>query len=100
MIPVCRVGDTGMGQCPLHLPLPPIPYNTVIMSGSPVALTQTLPIATIGSPGISTCGHPTVSMMGSTISTSTALGLHRLGDTGLGGGPYVMTIGSTVLFSN
>ena len=100
MIPVCRVGDTGIGQCPLHPPLPPIAYTTVIMTGSPVMSSQILPVATVGAPGISSCGHPTVAMIGSVISSSQILGLHRVGDTGIGGGPYAMMIGSTVLFSN
>lgn len=92
----CRISDTGMGQClhASHAPTIPFPYITVFSAGSVDTITNDLGTIFIGSPGLSTCGHPTVALVGSTTVIVNDLGLHRLSDTGANFGPYVANVSS------
>lgn len=88
----CRMGDTGAGVCPSHSP--PKNYITVFNIGANTVNTNSKPSITIGSVGISDCGHPTVALVGSATVIIESKGSHRIGDTGSNAGAYVALTGS------
>lgn len=92
MPPRCRIGDTGSGVCPAHVS--PKTYITVFNMGANYVITNGRPSAYVGSVGISTCGHPTVALMGSPSIILESRGSHRVGDTGSNAGAYVAIMGS------
>jgi len=96
-VPVCRIGDLGIGTCTAHII--PVPINVTILTGSPTVIAVGMPVATIGSIGLCSCGHMSVALIGASTVIATALGVHRLGDMGLPpGGSYNMIVGApTVL---
>jgi hypothetical protein len=98
VIPVCRVGDTGVGICYAH-PVP-TPYVTTFVEGGAVGVTADgLDVCIVGAIGMATCGHPTVALTGSDIAVANDLGLHRVGDTGANFGPYTAMTGSDLVQS-
>lgn len=93
-----KIGDIGVGVCAAHET--PIAFVTVFTSGSPNVLTNGSPSSIIGTIGISTCGHPTVAILGSATVFANVLGLHRVGDIGtITGGVYVDITGSPNVLS-
>lgn len=87
-----RVGDSGTGVCPCHTS--PVVANVTITSGYDTVTANGIPVAIIGSSGISSCGHATIAIGGSSIVIASA-GIHRLGDGGqVCGGNYTMVAGS------
>lgn len=97
---VARLGDTGMGICPGH-PIP-VPFTSVIVSGSPNVLANGSFVANMSSVSVCSCGHSAVVTMGSPTVLANAQSVHRLGDTGLtgGGGTYVQVQGAPTVLSN
>jgi uncharacterized Zn-binding protein involved in type VI secretion len=86
------MGDTGAGVCPSHSP--PKNYTTVFNIGANTVNTNGLPSITMGSVGISDCGHPTIALVGSSSVFVEGKGSHRIGDTGSNAGAYVALVGS------
>lgn len=89
---VARQGDIGVGVCPLHNG--PQGYNTVLGVGAVTVFTNGKSQANIGTPGIASCGHPTIATTGSGSVTAETKGVHRVGDSGQNPGPYTVTTGS------
>ena len=96
--PVSRVGDIGIGICYAHAH--PLQYTTTFVTGIDDGLTDDLVTCIVGTIGISSCGHPTVALTGSTISTGDNEPIHRVGDTGANFGPYTSITGSSDFFSD
>lgn len=94
----CTAGDIGVGICYLHLV--PTPYTTIFITGASTVTINGKSATLVGSVGIASCGHPTIALTGSSNSTATAGGMHRVGDVGQNGGPYVATSGSPNVTSN
>jgi hypothetical protein len=92
------MSDTGSGVCPAHDS--PRNYITVFNIGASSVLTNSRPSANVGTVGISTCGHPTVALMGSPSINLQSRGSHRVGDTGSNAGAYVAIMGSNNVFDN
>jgi uncharacterized Zn-binding protein involved in type VI secretion len=96
--PVARVGDIGVGVCPVHGP-----YVTVFVTGDSV-LTELdgRPACHIGTIGVASCGHPTIAATGSPMTEFENGMAHRVGDMGFcaAGGPYVVATGSPTLDSD
>lgn len=91
--PIARVGDVGVGVCPGH-PTPLI-YTTTFDAGSDTTKIDGQEACTIGSTGVSTCGHPTVALTGSpAVCSADGKAFHRVGDTGQNLGTYTVTVGS------
>lgn len=97
-ISIGTIGSIGVGVCPNH-PVP-IPYTTVIDSGEPLIKANGKPVATIGSTGICTCGHPTIAITGSPAVLSNQKGQHKIGDTGINYGSYTLTTGEPSILSD
>ena len=53
-----RISDIGIGNCPCHDGV--VSYTTIFSSGAFTIEANNLGSATIGSVGISSCGHPEV----------------------------------------
>lgn len=99
---VCKLGDTGMGGClhSSHAPTLPFPYVTVFASSAVTVMTNALGTVRVGDAGISSCGHPTVALLGSPTVMSEKLPTHRVADTGANFGPYVADLGSVNVIAN
>lgn len=97
MSAVCRVGDVGTGTCSGHSTTRKI--TTVFISGANTVYANDLIVCTIGSIGISTCGHQTIAVSGSAFSTALENGIHRVGDVGIVVGAGGETLGSYVAIS-
>jgi len=82
-----RIGDLGQGICPCHDS--PVSYITTFVTGSNSVTTNGLVSTIIGTIGMSSCGHPTVALTGSSTVFKETKASHRLGDTGANCGPYV-----------
>ena len=89
---ISRITDVGVGVCPCHSS--PVTYVTMFAVGDPFVDADGLQVARIGDMGISSCGHPTIAVTGSTISTASGIPTHRIGDTGQNCGSYVSISGS------
>jgi len=89
----CRNGDIGLGICPAHLT--PVSYTTTFIGNATTVLTNGQTTVTIGAIGISTCGHPTIALTGSSSVNAEGNGIHRIGDSGQNPGPYTAVTGST-----
>lgn len=96
--PVARIGDIGVGTCPCHKS--PVSYVTTFITGSPTCFADGLKITTIGTLGVSSCGHITTALTGSQISKANDSPIHRVGDTGQNCGPYVTITGSPTVVSD
>lgn len=92
-----RIGDIGLGVCPHHTH--PESYTTVFVSGADSVLVNDSPCAIVGTIGISTCGHMTVALTGSTTVTSENQANHRIGDIGINYGLYTTVTGSNDVFT-
>ncbi len=95
--PVARVGDTGVGICYAHPT--PTPFTTTFTEGNITALIDDKGVITIGAIGVTTCGHHTIAMTGSsTVEGDNSNGVHRVGDVGIvledNRGTYVCVSGS------
>lgn len=99
MIPVCRVSDMGIGICLAHGI--PVPITVTLITGALTVIAEGLPVATVGSMGVCSCGHMSVALLGaSTVLAAPGQGVHRIGDTGLPpGGTYNMLTGAATVFS-
>ena len=98
MANICVTGNTGVGVCPNHSSLNP--YVTTLYTGAPTASSFGQALAIVGSLGISTCGHPTTALVGSSrIRYKSSIGVHRLGDSGANFGGYTMVTCSSHLIS-
>lgn len=53
-----------------------------------------VPMAIVGSVGISSCGHATVALVGSATVRANGQGLHRVGDVGQNCGNYILLTGA------
>lgn len=98
---VCRVGDIGVGVCHGHRS--PRPYVTVFITGASETLVDDLPMATVATLGVNSCGHLSMAVSGSSVATATNdMPPHRTGDVGvsLAGGVYVAASGSGVSSSD
>lgn len=92
-----RIGDVGIGVCPAHDGS--VEYVTTFITGSISAQTNGKPSAIITTVGISTCGHPTVAISGSTTVFHEGKPAHRIGDAGINPGAYTAVSGSTNVFA-
>jgi len=81
------VGGIGIGVCFSHLI--PVPYITVFATGSPTVNVNSVPVTIISTIGIATCGHPTIALTGSSTVKVESIPMHRAGDMGVNGGPYI-----------
>lgn len=95
---VSRTGDLGLGICPAHNNS--VTYITTLISSNPNVTADGIPIVTIGDIGISTCGHATIALTGSTFGNVNTKKIHRLGDMGTNPGPYTVITGSSTVDSN
>lgn len=99
---VARVGDHGVGVCPLHDS--PVEYTTTFTTGSSTTTADGQPVCIVGSLGNASCGHQTIATTGSAVSVSNGQPVHRVGDTGhivgAPGGTYTVTTGSPNVVSN
>jgi hypothetical protein len=88
-----RVGDTGIGICPNHNT--PQQYTTVFVTGAKNVFVNGLECALVDvTIGISSCGHPTIAITGSTKTFRENHACHRLGDIGINYGPYSVVTAS------
>jgi len=96
-VPLCRIGDIGVGTCTAHIV--PVPITVTLLTGAPTVIAVGMPVAQIGSIGMCSCGHVSVALTGAATVIAVGLGVHRLGDMGLPpGGSYNMIVGApTVL---
>jgi len=92
-----RVGDIGIGVCPCHIV--PVGYITVYATGASSVKTNGRTTTHITTIGISTCGHPTVALTGSSTVVAESQKVHRIGDMGVNCGPYISVGGSADTFS-
>lgn len=92
MPPRCRMSDTGTGICPNHSS--PRQYTTIFNIGATTVLTNNFGSANLGTVGISSCGHPTIALLGSSSVNIEGKPSHRIGDTGANFGTYIALIGS------
>ena len=92
-----RVGDSGVGVCPCHII--PLPYITIFASGASSVKTNGKITTIVTTIGISTCGHPTIALTGSSTVNFENQHVHRIGDMGVNCGPYVSVTGSSDTFS-
>ena len=86
---VCRVSDIGIGVCPAHKS--PRSYITVFGSGAKTVLAEAKQMVRVGDVGVSSCGHPTIALVGSKTVLCEGAAVHRCNDTGANAGPYVAT---------
>ncbi len=97
--PVTRISvDIGIGTCPCHDS--PVGYTTLFVTGAPHTTVEGHPAGVVGTVGVSSCGHSTIALTGSSISDSDNAPLHRIGDTGSNCGPYTVVTGSPVVESD
>lgn len=87
-----RIGDIGVGICPCHIF--PVSYITTFVSGAVTGFTNGPNDAIVGTVGVSSCGHPTIAMTGSTTTLIEGMPAHRVGDMGANCGPYTVVTGS------
>lgn len=92
-------GSIGNGLCPNHPPLPPVSYQTVLVTGAPTVLTNGTPTGIVSCLGVSSCGHTTIALIGSVTVISNGQPTHRVGDLGQNFGQYVLVTGSPNVFS-
>lgn len=92
-----RTGDIGIGICPAHQT--PVTYITTLVSSNPNVTADGIPIITVGDIGISTCGHATIALTGSTFGNINSKKIHRISDTGSNPGPYTVINGSSTVDS-
>lgn len=97
MIPVGRVGDIGVGVCPLHTK--PVPYIVTFVSGSATVSANGSPVTIVGTVGTCSCGHCATALTGSATVTAEGMGIHRVGDQGTTGGSYTVIVGSPNVLS-
>lgn len=95
-LPFGKVGSIGTGTCPCHPPLPPIPYNTILVTGAATVNVNGVPVGIVGSVGISSCGHATVALIGSATVFANGQGVHRTGDIGMNCGNYILLTGAVL----
>lgn len=93
-----RIGDVGVGICYWHDH--PESYTTTFTSGANTVTANNLVSCFVGTVGISTCGHPTIALAGSPDVMSEGMGVHRIGDAGQNGGPYIAVSGSSDVLAN
>ena len=91
---VTRVGDTGQGVCYAHRNPTPCTVtftqgNSVVGSGDGKA------VLSVGGKGVTSCGHTTTAMTGSSKVFIQGQPVHRVGDTGIidQGGSYTVVTG-------
>jgi len=92
---VSRVSDLGAGICRTHTA--PVNYITVHVSGASTVLVNFLPMAIIGTIGVTNCGHTTKAVSGSPTVFAEFKATHRIGDIGViveGSGEHVVISGS------
>lgn len=98
MTGIARIGDTGHGICPKHRR--PRAYTTVFVSGAVTVMVDGIPTTTIGTIGVSSCGHSTIAITGSPDVLAEGSPVHRIGDMGMNYGPYTVTTGSSTVFAD
>lgn len=86
----CKVGNQGMGICPIHGP-----YITIISKGANTVLVNGQPGAIVSSMGVASCGDPTIAQKGSPNVNMEGKKAHRLSDQGANLGQYIMTTDSS-----
>lgn len=92
-----KLGSQGIGTCPCHRS--PQDYITTIISGATTVNVNGVSAAQVGSLGVSTCGHMTVALSGSSSVFAEGKQVHRVGDTGENCGPYTLISGSSNTFN-
>lgn len=96
--PVCRTTDLGLGTCPCHPS--PVTYITQFIASNSDHWANELNVVTIGCPGISTCGHTTIALTGSSVYWVNEKPVHLMGvDMGANCGPYITITGSPTVDS-
>lgn len=95
---MARIGDVGVGVCYWHDS--PQTYTTTFVSGSPTVTVNNIPGCYIGTVGVASCGHATIALSGSHDVSSENIGVHRIGDAGQNGGPYIVVSGSQDVTAN
>lgn len=90
--PVARVGDIGVGICPLHPS--PVPYVTTFVTGATTVDTNGVNTGFVGTLGGCSCGHVSTAMTGSGTVDAEGSPVHRVGDLGTTGGVYTTIVGS------
>lgn len=97
---VARIGDQGQGICYAHSS--PRPFTTTFVSGDETVNLNEKQMCTIGTLGVTSCGHRTMATTGSsTVFGTDGKAVHRVGDTGIviEGGTYVVVSGSSDVFA-
>lgn len=102
MLPVARVNDLVHGHCdgPGHVKRRP--FKGVFVTGSDVAMADSLQVCVIGSVGVTDCGHHFRAITGSDVAGNDGMQLHRVGDLVevVEGGEGVTITGSDILYSD
>ena len=89
-VPVTRITDLGEGSCPTpgHGD-----YTTTQITAASTVFTNNLGQCIITTTtGSQTCGHTSIATTGSATVFAENLAVHRIGDTGLGGGGDTYTV--------
>lgn len=89
---VSKVGDICIGVCPKHGG--PLTFCSVLVSGAASVLIDSQSCGNMASVGISSCGHPTIAVTGSSTVTAETYPIHRIGDIDINPGSGVMVTGS------
>ena len=99
---IIRVGDTGSGTCTAPSHSSPVACTVVFTTGAPTVGGSGSAICTVGSLGITSCGHHTLATTGSPTVTADGQPVHREGDVGIiiEGGSYTATSGSPTVTAN
>jgi len=78
---IMRVGDTGTGVCNAHTS--PVACTITFTSGAATVNAEGRAVCTIGSVGVTSCGHTSKATTGSSTVMVEGKGVHRAGDTGI-----------------
>ena len=98
---ISRLSDLGVGVC--RAGHPDVPegadkeYTTIHVTGAETVFLNFLPMAILGTIGVTDCGHTTIAVSGSNNVFAEFMPVHRIGDVGIineGSGEHVVVTGS------
>lgn len=95
---VARIGDTGVGTCCCHPPIPCIGMTGVVASGAGTVNAESSNVARLGDIVLGNCGHTGIIVSSSGTVTAEGALIARLGDsfTGCFSGTIVTGAGTVI----